>query len=303
MFSFFKKKKIIITHNGTFHADDVFACATLEIVLDRQGNNYRIVRTRDEGIIKKGDYVVDVGGIYDPTRNFFDHHQVGGAGARDNAIPYASFGLVWREYGEYLTGSFVSAKRVDDNLVTPVDANDNGVSITKSLYSDVNMYSLHNIISAFLPSWKEVDSLDINKIFEDFVEYAKALLKREIKKAQDLVEGEIKVRKIYEGTEDKRIIIIDSYLPWKKELSLHSEPLFFVGKESSGKWSVSCVRNDLSTFINRKNFPAQWAGLKGAELQKITGVADAVFCHTKLFFCVAESKEGAIRLAHLALEN
>jgi uncharacterized UPF0160 family protein len=37
------------------------------------------------------------------------------------------------------------------------------------------------------------------------------------------------------------------------------------------------------------------------ELAQVTGVADAVFCHNKLFMAVAKSKEGAIKLAELAL--
>ena len=36
-------------------------------------------------------------------------------------------------------------------------------------------------------------------------------------------------------------------------------------------------------------------------LQKVTGVEDAVFCHKGLFLAVAKSKEGAIKLAELAL--
>ena len=36
---------------------------------------------------------------------------------------------------------------------------------------------------------------------------------------------------------------------------------------------------------------------------EITGVEDAVFCHNHRFICAAESKEGAIKLAKLALSS
>ena len=39
------------------------------------------------------DIVIDVGGQYDPDAGRFDHHQRGGAGERENGIPYSSFGL------------------------------------------------------------------------------------------------------------------------------------------------------------------------------------------------------------------
>jgi len=49
--------------------------------------------------------------------------------------------------------------------------------------------------------------------------------------------------------------------------------------------------------------PSAWAGLRDAELQKVSGVEDAVFCHRALFTAVARSKEGAIKLAQIALQS
>ena len=57
-----KTVKKLITHNGTFHADDVFACVTLSLMLEKNGEKFKIIRTRDEKIIKGGDYVFDIGG-------------------------------------------------------------------------------------------------------------------------------------------------------------------------------------------------------------------------------------------------
>ena len=76
------EKKTLITHNGSFHTDDIFACATLSLMLEKKGEKFEIIRTRDEEIIKTGDYVFDVGGVYDEEGNRFDHHQKGGAGVR-----------------------------------------------------------------------------------------------------------------------------------------------------------------------------------------------------------------------------
>src|SRR3989344_2504806 len=97
--------KKLITHNGSFHTDDIFAAATLSVLLERKGETYEIIRTRDEEIIKTGDYVFDVGGIYDKEKNRFDHHQVGGAGKSESGIEYSSFGLVWEKFGEEFCNS------------------------------------------------------------------------------------------------------------------------------------------------------------------------------------------------------
>jgi len=88
----------VATHPGNFHADDVFAVAVLELV----HGSLEVVRTRDADAQAAADVRVDVGGRHDPASGDFDHHQKGGAGERENGIRYASFGLVWREYGERL---------------------------------------------------------------------------------------------------------------------------------------------------------------------------------------------------------
>ena len=61
------------THNGTFHCDEALACFML-----KQLPEYRhadIVRTRNPEELAKCDVVVDVGGVYDPEKHRYDHHQ------------------------------------------------------------------------------------------------------------------------------------------------------------------------------------------------------------------------------------
>src|SRR3990167_1327152 len=96
--------KKLITHDGSFHSDDVFAAAALSLYLKKKGEAFKIIRGRDERIIKNGDYVFDLGGIYDEKSNRFDHHQIGGAGKRENGLEYSSFGLVWKKFGKKIAG-------------------------------------------------------------------------------------------------------------------------------------------------------------------------------------------------------
>src|SRR5919107_2835519 len=101
---------LVATHPGTFHADDVFAIATLRLAL----GDVAVVRTRDEAELRAADVRVDVGGRDDPATGDYDHHQRGGAGERANGIRYASFGLVWREHGADLAGSEDAATAIDE---------------------------------------------------------------------------------------------------------------------------------------------------------------------------------------------
>lgn len=297
-----KQSKKLITHNGSFHSDDIFAAATLMIYLESKGETFEIIRTRDEEIIKSGDYVFDVGGVHDEATNRFDHHQKGGAGEREGAIPFAAFGLVWKKFGVELCGSVISAEAIEKRLVSAIDAWDNGFSLVENKY-EVTPYFIQHAFLSMQPTWKEGEE-HYDAMFLKSVEIAKEILKREITHAQDGLFAEEIVVGLYNNAVDKRIIILDKNYPFQETLNKFPEPVYVIYfKESSNHWMVKAVSKILKTFENRKDFPATWGGLKDEELQKITGVPDAIFCHRGLFLAVAKSREGAIKLAQIAVES
>ena len=299
-----KSKKILVTHDGSFHTDDVFACATLSIYLTNAGEKFQIIRSRDEEIINSADYVFDVGGKYNAGQNRFDHHQVGGAGKNASDVSYSSFGLVWQKFGTEVAGNKEAALSIERKLVTPVDANDNGIDLYKSNFSEILPYTLQDVISIF--SSTALEDMEKDEQFLKALVWAKEILTREIKKANDQIEITKIIKGYYEKAEDKRLIVVDKpkvsrYEIWDA-LRDFKEPLFAVYGDNED-WSVVAMRKEKNSFGNRKDLPKSWAGLRAKELQDITGVKDAVFCHNNLFMTVAKSKEGAIRLAELALQS
>lgn len=294
MFSLFQKNKLLVTHNGTFHADDIFATATLSIMLD---GNIKVVRTRDTVIIAKADFVYDVGGEYNPDQNIFDHHQKGGAGTRDNGIPYAAFGLVWKKFGEQICGSKVVADQIEKRLVQPIDANDNGINLF-TVDGEVAPFLIQDLFFLFRPSWKEEQ--DFDSAFNQAVEIAIKIITREIKKTSDYLEAENFAQDAYNKSTNKEIIVIDGPYPWHEVLGSHPEPLYAVFPKID-IWRVECVRKEKYSFENRKPLPAEWAGLRDEKLAEITGVKDATFCHNGRFMAVSKTKEGALALANKAL--
>ncbi|OGI73036.1 hypothetical protein A3D42_00265 [Candidatus Nomurabacteria bacterium RIFCSPHIGHO2_02_FULL_41_18] len=293
------QKKKLITHNGSFHTDDVFACAAFMLLLDRKGDQYEVVRTREEKLIEEGDYVFDVGGIYDEAKNRFDHHQRGGAGKRANGIEYASFGLVWKKFGKELCESNKAADIVEKKLVSPVDAHDNGLDLVENKH-EVSPYLIQHAFLATEATWRE--GLINDEMFQKSVSIAKEILSREIIQAKDLLLAEEAVVENYKSSPDKRVIVLDRNYPYDI-LGTFPEPLFVIYfKESSNNWHIKAVRENPKIFKNRKNFPSAWAGLRDEELQETTKVADAVFCHRGLFLAVAKSKEGAVKLAQITVE-
>lgn len=292
--------KKLVTHNGSFHADEIFASAVLSLLLEKKGEKFEIIRTRDPKIIEEGDYVYDVGGIYDEEKNRFDHHQKDFNEKRENDILYSSFGLIWKKYGEELVGDEKATKFIDNRLVAPIDGADNGIDLVESKY-DISPYFIQYFFNSMIPTWCEKD-LDPDSMFLESVEIAKKILNREIIQARDFILAEKKIEEIYNNTEDKRIIIIEDNYFYENILNKYEEPLFVIYPKTAGdSWSARAIRKTATSFKNRKDFPVSWSGLRDEELQKVSGVKDAVFCHKALFLAVAKSKEGAIKLANLAL--
>lgn len=298
-----QNKKFLITHDGSFHTDDVFACATLILYLEKINSGWKIIRTRDEEIIKNGDFVFDVGGVYCAKKNRFDHHQKEFKEKRENNILYSSFGLVWKKFSTEICGSKKVADIIDKKLVAPVDAFDNGIDLVENKF-EISPYFIQHFFDSMRPTWREENVTD-DEMFLKSMEIAKIILQREIIQARDAVLAEERMTLIYNNTKDKRIIVLDKAYFLGNPLGGFPEPLFVISPSRSikNKWSAKAVRNDPKTFVNRKDFPKAWAGLRDKELQKISGVSDAVFCHRGLFLAVAKSKEGAIKLAQIAVES
>ncbi|MBH0020122.1 MYG1 family protein [Pseudoalteromonas sp. SWXJ133] len=283
----------VVTHNGNFHADDVFSIAVLKHVLP----TFKLVRTRDKALIESAGFVIDVGGEYDPETNRFDHHQRGGAGERENGIPFSSFGLVWKKYGLALCDDNQAvADRVDSGLVSTIDAIDCGhvEGVSKGI-------SLSQTISMFNPTWEEESNFDI--CFDEAVEFAARMLIRFIASAHGSVNAKAIVAKAIENAEDARVIVLEKYTPWKKTVHiLSSDALYMVYPSHSGQWILQTVPVEPGSFEDRKPLPKAWSGLSDQAFVDETGIDDAVFCHNGLFIAGTKSFESTMKLATMALE-
>jgi uncharacterized UPF0160 family protein len=291
----------VATHSGSFHADDVFAIAALTLL----GEPVEIVRTRDPEMVAASDVRVDVGFASDPASGDFDHHQRGGAGERPNGIRYASFGLVWREYGARLCGGDEAvADRVDRSLVQAVDANDTGQSVAAPLLDGVRPMTVSGVIGSLNPTWEEELTPEEQRArFDEAIALAARIVEREIASAAAQQRAVRLVAEAIARAEDPRVIALDRDMPWK-EVVVETAPdaLFVVYPKRQG-WGLEAIPRALGSFENRRDLPAAWAGLDGPDLARLTGVEDALFCHAKRFLVVARSREGIAELAAQALPD
>jgi uncharacterized UPF0160 family protein len=286
--------KTIATHNGNFHADDVFSIAALKSIFP----SFNLIRTRDLAIISQADIVIDVGGEYDPDAGRFDHHQRGGAGERENGIPYSSFGLIWQKYGlEICQGNQDVANAVDAGLVSTIDAIDCGhvEGVSQGI-------SLSQTISMFNPTWEEDSHFD--SCFDEAVEFALRVLTRFIASANGGISAKAIVATAIDNAEDSRVIVLEKYTPWKRTVhALSKDALYMIYPSSSGQWRIQTVPVEPGSFEDRKSLPIAWAGLSDKALQEVTGIDDAMFCHNGLFIAGAESFESTMKMASIALEE
>ncbi len=300
--------KKIVTHNANFHTDDVFATATVLLYLEMKGEKAKVVRSFDEKDWKDADYVLDVGRVYDPKKNRFDHHQ-GGAGERPNGITYASFGLVWQKFGKALAGSQKAADAIDEDMITHIDADDNGIPTYKTIVPDVKVFTIDQYVGMEADAIKSIDYKDreesykaFDKKFMELVLWAKSVIKTAITTAQEKIKFEKEAIKAYEQAEDKRIIVLKRFVPFG--FAAFPEPLLMVYPDlrTAHKWCVKTVKLKGESLKARIDLPKAWRGKIGEELEAVTGVKGATFCHLSGFLIVASSKEGAIQLAQKALK-
>lgn len=286
-----------ITHGGTFHADEVLATVILskvfkDLVVCRL---FKIPSGVNEGVI-----------VYDIGLGELDHHQKGGNGFRANDVPYAACGLIWKKFGHEIVADTCDPEFVwnliDRDLIQGVDATDNG-QMPKADYPAQNM-SFSQVISSFNPNWDSNE--DADDAFERAVAFAEIVFDNVLANAI----SKANAKKIVDEAIDKaesHIMVLNQFAPWQEFIFASGkkqadEVWFVVFPSNRGGYNWQCVPDALGSFGQRKSVPNEWKGLDASELQKITGVETASFCHPSGFIGGASTLEDAIALATIAVK-
>jgi uncharacterized UPF0160 family protein len=290
---------LIATHDGSFHADEVFAVAALALL----GEPIEVLRTRDREALARADVRVDVGFRHDPSSGDFDHHQRGFEGIRENGIRYASFGLIWQEFGVRVCGGDPDvADAVDATLVQGVDANDTGQRLTESLVEDVYPLTVNGVVGGFNARWDEILTPEQERLrFDEAVDLARGILAREVLSAASGRRSARLVQEAITAASDPRLVELPVNAPWKQVLVPAAPDALYIIYPKRQGFGLEAVPRELGSFENRRDLPEAWAGREGPDLVAVTGVPDALFCHVKRFLVVASSHAGIEQLARLAL--
>ncbi|OGB32621.1 MAG: hypothetical protein A3F78_11295 [Burkholderiales bacterium RIFCSPLOWO2_12_FULL_61_40] len=318
------KHTTIATHNGSFHADDVFGVGVLMGVFP----SHTLLRTRQNERIAAADFAVDVGGLWEAETGRFDHHQRSFAGARPArvvdgvetpGVGYASAGLVWSAYGGAYVQALASASGFDLDAQAVAEI---AASIDRSLvqYLDIvdtgqgdvapGIFGLSSLIAQLNTNWMEEHGLDMEakaqlqeSRFLEAIGITRRFLDRAIVKKISQIRSRDIVRQAPRLLNGQVLHLQEGGMPWTRVVvDEMPEVLFVIYPDSDGnQYQLKTVPVESGSFTAKRDLPKGWAGLRDQELAAVTGVPDSVFCHMNLFIGGAQSLEGAIRLAELAL--
>ena len=285
-----------ITHGGVFHADEVLATAMLELAF----GDVTVCRVMSVPTNAPANAIVyDIGG------GEYDHHQRGGNGARENGVPYASAGLIWREFGTQILGKSYTEKKVwelvDRDLVQGVDAVDNGFTVALDII--VRQMTFSQMVGMLNPA-ADSDAAYFDEAFVCAVDFALSVLNCVIDESRYKLRMRRSVERAIKRSRN-HIMVLHKHIPWKEALLISDNPLadevfFVVYPSQRGGYNWQCVPKRLDGYDQRMSVPEAWRGLSGVDLQEETGVSDATFCHATGFMGAADSFSGAMAMAKLA---
>jgi uncharacterized UPF0160 family protein len=277
-------KRSVGTHDGSFHADEVTACALLLVfgLIDKD----KIIRSRDLKILEGCEYVCDVGGLYSPSLKRFDHHQSEYTGDLSSA------GMVWL----YLKGENIIDEATYDffnrSLIWGVDAHDNG-----KVNPEIGICTFSQVVSNFVPVVYDAPAEEQRKAFFEALDFVEGHLQRllirfrYIQAAREKVASSMKKKDKY--------LLFEEAMPWMEcffDMGGETHPALFVVMPSGGHWKIRGIPPTLEERMKvRMPLPQEWAGLLDDDLKRVSGIPGAIFCHKGRFISVWETREDAFK--------
>ncbi len=298
----------LVTHSGGFHADELLS----SVILTRLFPDARIVRSRaPEWIVPAPDRIIyDVGGAYDPQVQIFDHHQRG-APKRPDGAPFSSFGLIWKHHGtDYLRAIgtpeshiAVTHEAFDRDFVLPIDLLDNG-ALDPSVAGPLAGLTLPSLLETLKPVFDERDPGASDRAFQAALSVSRTFVEAELAQRAAKLRAEALVLRAIEEAGADRVLELPIGMPFRAAVvKAGADHLLFVVHPRDNDWCVTGIRRAEDSFELRSDLPAAWAGLTNADLEAVSGVKGATFCHNGRFIAAARTREAALAMAKIAVSE
>jgi len=323
-----KKKKVIGTHDGTFHCDEVMACWMLQQL--EQFKDATIMRTHNSTKLKWCHVVVDIGGIYDPTSFRFDHHQRGFEGTMKSLAgmkwetKVSSAGLIFLHFGKDIISQLAQLPREDVNvqrlfdklyedLIEEIDAHDNSIEQFEGSPRYHVTTTLCSRVEGLNPPWNAINP-DVDGAFHKAVEMCGLEFMQKLKHFKDVwIPGHLLVEEAmlarYSVHPSGEVIVFrhcsslleEHLFDIEQELGIPSEIKFVLSRGKNHNWWIQCVPLTLGSYENRVALCEKWRGLRQETLSEVSGIPDSVFVHPTGFIGCNRSYDGALEMAKMTL--
>ncbi|OAF66733.1 hypothetical protein A3Q56_05334 [Intoshia linei] len=322
------KRQTLAVHDGSFHCDDVMAIAMLKLI--PRLSDAKIVRSRNFEVLNRCDYVMDVGGVYNHSERRYDHHQRGfneSISSLDpsklSTVKLSSAGLIFFHYGIEIISAVINCNpNVDKCLVIvdkmytsfiqEIDGIDNGIEPYPNK-NDSPLYAINTGLSQRISRMNPTSDDYYDERFLIAVDYAQKEFVDTVKYYADSWYSTYEIVKVainerFTIHESGAVIELDikgnfteHILKVEKDLGIEGQILFVI-IEKSDSWRVICVPVRLDSFKSRKPLLEEWRGYHNNDLQKISGIPDAVFVHDSGFCGGCLSKESTLKMLQITLK-
>lgn len=305
----------LVTHNGNFHYDEVLATTLLREIYE----DAEVIRTRNEEIIKTGDIVYDVGGVFNPDEKRFDHHQntFVDTFSPDHTTKLSSCGLIYKYYCDKLFEKYNFDRthslydeikyKIYNEFFQYADALDNGVNIFSKMIPRTlgDVVAGFNVYNCKSRDEEELEELQNSRFFEaqklvriDFINYIEYIFNDYVPSYMNVcdemekVDGEIYITNL--KVPPNLILTID--LKLKKDLK-------YVIYKNKHAFRILALPVEKGTFTTRVPLFEKWQGLRNEELSKKSGIEGCIFVHASGFTGGNKTLGGAIKMCEVSLEN
>lgn len=252
----------VITHDTSFHADEVVAVALLKFA----GFDFEVVRTRDAQILEKAVVdphimVLDVGGQYDPANLNFDHHQ-------DMNLLSAA-GLVYQFFKDKILDE--ESQPFFDRFISAIDMIDTNRDNIFGIWATLprGFRNVSSLIGGF--NREVTDPVAQNEQFNKAVAFALQIIENEVfsaaKKARS--EAEYATRQIL----DNHVAVFEQFSTvWKDK----KEHLFAILPHANG-WQIQSLDTTIATVP-----------------ESVSACEGFVFRHASGFMAVVKDKDALL---------
>lgn len=290
---------LVCIPSGNYKADTVIGVAMLRLAFSSVDVVCSLAEETFKDVLESGGILLGVGGKYNPLEgyyDFFSEEAVTFKGALNSA------GLILKELED------CPIPKEFKELVKSINKSDNKIKEVISLSNPIpfaageagrRFYEISGVMSDLLLKLC-LGEINIDELVYSFEEW---LQQYTVPNFETVQLAQNRLSEIIKNTKNN-ILLLEQVEPALRSFSKDTPEgiNFCVHPMYNGAWTATALDVSQENTQARKLFPETWAGLLSDELCSVTGFDGCILCTEDRRSVVHADKEGALKLAELAME-